>query len=97
VGGVKSYFKVVMESDDVLVSLGYALEDGDFIANLCNGMISDNRTRWIKKNAKNHMFATLHKPLVDDLARKILPRGDVNRFLHDGISTTAQGLSSAIL
>lgn len=26
-----------MQSDDVLVSLGYALEDGDFIADLCVG------------------------------------------------------------
>lgn len=43
------------------------------------------------------MFATLHKPLVDDLAGKVLASLDVNGFLHDGIGTTAQGLSSAIL
>ena len=46
---------------------------------------------------KNHMFATLHKPLVDNLAGIVLPRMDVNGFLHDGIGTTAQSLSSAIL
>ena len=30
-----AYFKVIMQSDDVLVSLGYALEHGDFVADLC--------------------------------------------------------------
>ena len=43
------------------------------------------------------MFATLHEALVDDLAGKVLPRMNVDGFLHDGIGTTPQGLSSAIL
>ena len=32
-----AYFKVIMQSDDVLVSLGYALEHGNFVADLCVG------------------------------------------------------------
>lgn len=43
------------------------------------------------------MFTALHKLLVDDLAREVLASLDVDGLLDDGIGSTAEGLSSAVL
>ena len=50
-----------------------------------------------KEKQNDHVFAPLHEPLVDDLARIVFSGRDMDGFLHDGISTNAEGLSSSVL
>jgi len=45
----------------------------------------------------HHKLPSFHKFLVDHLASIVLPRFDLDGFLHNSVRPTTEGLASAVL
>lgn len=60
------------------------------------GFSSCNRSD-TEPHTTNHVFPTLHKLLIDDLARIVFSGLDMDGLLDDGICSAAQCLACAVL
>lgn len=81
-----------MESYDVAVPAGDALEHVDLIPHLLG-----SETGPMIDVATNHVFTALHETLIYHLASIILPCLDVDRLLDDGVCPAPQRLSRSVL
>lgn len=90
----------------MLMATGDPLQDSDLIAHLMRTMTNDDQhcskdptTPILIPNrcATYHMLPSLHELLIDNLARIVFPRLDMDRFFHDCIRPTAKRFASTVL
>jgi hypothetical protein len=87
-----------VQGDDIPMTARYPFENRNFIAYLRY----DNMDQYLQINEAmfdeaNHMFPSLHKLLVDNLAGIILARLNMNGLFHDRIRPAAESLARAVL